>query len=132
MGNSNLYISPFKEKRNGTFDYPVLQSIHKTQPCTGRVSFFLFDFLGYSHVGVFQWYTPVTWIMEMDKGYFHIRKDGIVATDRDLILLKCNNGSKACKWRGQMRTTDRTGPWFFDSEFSVDSHLTLLNHYKGP
>ena len=44
MSYSNLYISPPKEKRNGTFDYPVLQSIHKTQPCTGRVSFFHFYF----------------------------------------------------------------------------------------
>ena len=111
MSHSNLYISPRKEKRNGTFDYPVLQSIHKTQPCTGRVSLFfifIFNFLHTYHL-FFQWYTPVTLIMEMDKGYFHIRKDGIVATDRDLILLKCNNGSKACKWRGQMRTTDRIG-----------------------
>ena len=73
-----------------------------------------------------QWYTPVTWIMEMDGGYFHIRKDGIVATDRDLVLLKCNNGCKDCKWRGQMRTTDRTMTMeqskFFDPENYIMVH----------
>ena len=68
--------------------------------------------------------------MEMDGGYFHIRKDGIVATDRDLILLKCNNGCKDCKWRGQMRTTDRTmtmeQPRFFDPESYI-----MVNYEKA-
>ena len=66
----------------------------------------------------------------MDGGYFHIRKDGIVATDRDLVLLKCNNGCKDCKWRGQMRTTDRTmtmeQPKFFDPESYI-----MVNYEKA-
>ena len=34
---NSVRMSPLQEKRKGTFDYPVLHSIHTTQPCTGRV-----------------------------------------------------------------------------------------------
>ena len=35
----------------------------------------------------------------MDKRYYHVRKDGVSALDRNLMFMICNNGVK-CNWKG--------------------------------
>ena len=63
---------------------PFRQSIVKTKSSPGR------------------WFTAVTFIMEMDGKYYHVRKDGI-GNDINQIHMKCNNGVRQCKWKGVLQ-----------------------------
>ena len=35
----------------------------------------------------------------MEGRYYHVRKDGVSAADRNILFMTCNNGVK-CKWKG--------------------------------
>ena len=83
------YLFERTEIRKGTFDWPYLYSICKTESSKGR------------------WYTPVTYIMEMDNLFYHVRKDGIMTSNRDNLMMKCNNGVRSCKWVGTLQMLDR-------------------------
>ena len=74
--------------RMGTFDYPALCKIVKTKATMGR------------------WYTPVTYIFNMDGYYYHIRKDGVSKVNRNEMHMRCNNGA-TCPWVGTLTMTNR-------------------------
>ena len=54
----------FEKMRPGTFSYPTLYKVVKTKASLGK------------------WYTPVTYIFQMDSLYYHIRKNGVSSENR--------------------------------------------------
>ena len=57
-------IFDLEKMRPGTFSHPTLYKIVKTKASLGK------------------WYTPVTYIFQMDCLFYHIRKDGVSTLNR--------------------------------------------------
>ena len=53
------------------------------------------------------WFTPISFIFEMNGAFYQTRKNGSSAKDRDIMFIKCHNGA-ACKWTGYLRMKDRS------------------------
>ncbi|CAG5111324.1 Oidioi.mRNA.OKI2018_I69.chr2.g5644.t1.cds [Oikopleura dioica] len=102
------YLFDRSEKRKGTSNWPYLYSIVKTKSSPGR------------------WFTAVTFIMEMDGKFYHVRKDGI-GNDINQIHMKCNNGVRQCKWKGLLHRKDRQLT-ANDVQFYNPESYTVLEH----
>ena len=61
-------IFDLEKMRPGTFSFPTLYKVVKTKASLGK------------------WYTPVTYIFQMNSLYYHVRKNGVSSENRYVSL----------------------------------------------